>query len=168
MYGLFSRKKKQIRLSPLSGGSGPPNGGQDEVGGGEPSGEPPPTSSRPPFGGHDLQTMEIIRSVSSFEKNPYNVSSNLSLSRAHFMFICFGRSWRSWRSFKCTDYAYITYIKSGKSHHLVNGSIAHLQSINLRSERDGFESREEQIRISPPVCTKLLILFLLIEDEDCF
>ena len=28
--------------------------------------------------------MEIIRSVSSFEKNPYNVSSNLSLSRAHF------------------------------------------------------------------------------------
>ena len=32
----------------------------------------------------DLQTMEIIRSVSSFEKNPYNVSSNLSLSRAHF------------------------------------------------------------------------------------
>ena len=36
------------------------------------------------FGGHDLQTMEIIRSVSSFEKNPYNVSSNLSLSRAHF------------------------------------------------------------------------------------
>ena len=36
------------------------------------------------FGGHDLQTMEIIRSVSSFEKNPYNVSSNLSLLRAHF------------------------------------------------------------------------------------
>ena len=68
MYGLFSRKKKQIRLSPLSGGSGPPNGGQDEVGGGEPSGEPPPTSSRPPFGGHDLQTMEIIEAVSSFEK----------------------------------------------------------------------------------------------------
>ena len=28
--------------------------------------------------------MEIIRSVSSFEKDPYNVSSNLSLSRAHF------------------------------------------------------------------------------------
>ena len=84
--------------------------------------------------------MEIIRSVSSFEKNPYNVSSNLSLSRAHFMFICFGRSWRSWRSFKCTDYAYITYIKSGKSHHFVNGSIAHLQSIDLRSERCGFES----------------------------
>ena len=24
-YGLFSRKKKQIVLSPLSGGSGPPN-----------------------------------------------------------------------------------------------------------------------------------------------
>ena len=68
MYGLFSRKKKQIVLSPLSGGSGPPNGGQDEVGGGEPSGEPPPTSSRPPFGGHDLQTMEIIEAVSSFEK----------------------------------------------------------------------------------------------------
>ena len=68
MYGLFSRKKKQLRLSPLSGGSGPPNGGQDEVGGGEPSGEPPPTSSRPRFGGHDLQTMEIIEAVSSFEK----------------------------------------------------------------------------------------------------
>ena len=68
MYGLFSRKKKQIELSPLSGGSGPPNGGQDEVGGGEPSGEPPPTSSRPPFGGHDLQTMEIIEAVSSFKK----------------------------------------------------------------------------------------------------
>ena len=101
------------------------------------------------FGGHDLQTMEIIRSVSSFEKNPYNVSSNLSLSRAHFMFICFGRSWRSWRSwrsFKCTDYAYITYIKSGKSHHFVNGSIAHLQSINLRSERGGFESRHRRCK----------------------
>ena len=28
-------------------------------------------------------------------------------------------------------YAYTTYIKSGKSHHLVNGSIAHLQSIDL-------------------------------------
>ena len=68
MYGLFSRKKKQIRLSPLSGGSGPPNRGQDEVGGGEPSGEPLPTSSRPSFGGHDLQTMEIIEAVSSFEK----------------------------------------------------------------------------------------------------
>ena len=68
MYGLFSRKKKQIRLSPLSGGSGPPNRGQDEVGGGEPSGEPPSTSSRPRFGGHDLQTMEIIEAVSSFEK----------------------------------------------------------------------------------------------------
>ena len=54
MYGLFSRKKKQIVLSSLSGGSGPPNGGQDEVGRGEPSGEPPPTSSRPLFGGHDL------------------------------------------------------------------------------------------------------------------
>ena len=84
MYGLFSRNKKQIVLSPLSGGSGGPNGGQDEVRGGEPSGDPPTTSSRPQFGGHDLQTMEIIRSVSSFEKNPYNVSSNLSLSRAHF------------------------------------------------------------------------------------
>ena len=95
MYGLFSRKKKQIELSPLSGGSGPPNGGQDDVRSGEPLGEPLLTSSRPPFGGHDLQTMEIIRSVSSFEKNPYNVSSNLSLSRAHFMFMCFGRSWRS-------------------------------------------------------------------------
>ena len=80
MYGLFSRKKKQILLSPLSGGSGPPNGGQDDVRSGEPLGEPLLTSSRPPFGGHDLQKMEIIRSVSSFEKNPYNVSSNLSLS----------------------------------------------------------------------------------------
>ena len=37
-------------------------------------------------------------------------------------------------------YAYTTYIKSGKSHHLVNGSIAHLQSIDLRSERGGFKS----------------------------
>ena len=68
MYGLFSRKKKQIELSPLSGGSGPPNGGQDDVRSGEPLGEPLLTSSRPPFGGHDLQTMEIMRSVSSFEK----------------------------------------------------------------------------------------------------
>ena len=33
---------------------------------------------------HDLQTMETIRSHFCFEKNPYNVSSNLSLSRAHF------------------------------------------------------------------------------------
>ena len=52
----------------MSGGSGPPNGGQDDVRSGEPLGEPLLTSSRPPFGGHDLQTMEIIRSVSSFEK----------------------------------------------------------------------------------------------------
>ena len=66
------------------------------------------TSSRPQFGGHDLQTMEIIRSVSSFEKNPYNVSSNLSLSRAHFMFMWFlGSSWRSWRSFQ---YLYSTFL----------------------------------------------------------
>ena len=86
MYGLFSRKKKQIELSPLSGGSGPPNGGQDEVVVVVSLWRTTTTttSSRPPFGGHDLQTMEIIRSVSSFEKNPYNVSSNLSLSRAHF------------------------------------------------------------------------------------
>ena len=56
MYGLFSRKKKQIVLSPLSGGSGPPKRGQDEVGSGEPLGEPLPTSSRPSFGGHNLQT----------------------------------------------------------------------------------------------------------------
>ena len=35
--------------------------------------------------------MEIIRSVSSFEKNPYNVSSNLSLSRARFMFMGFAK-----------------------------------------------------------------------------
>ena len=36
-------------MSPLSGGSGGPNGGQDDVRGGEPSGEPPLTSSRPPW-----------------------------------------------------------------------------------------------------------------------
>ena len=34
-----------------------------------------------------------------------------------------------------------TYIKSSKSIHFVNGSLAHLQSISLRSERCGFESR---------------------------
>ena len=166
MYGLFSRKKKQIVLSPLSGGSGPPNGGQDEVVVVVVSlwrTTTTTTSSRPPFGGHDLQTMEIIRSVSSFEKNPYNVSSNLSLSRAHFMFICFGRSWRSWRSwrsFKCTDYAYITYIKSGKSHHFVNGSIAHLQSIDLQSERGGFESRCRRCHFLGSYAQKYKFLFI--------
>ena len=39
-----------FELSPLSGGRGAPNGDQDEVRGGEPSGEPPLTSSRSPFG----------------------------------------------------------------------------------------------------------------------
>jgi len=37
-------------LPPLSGGIGPPNGGQNEVRGSEPLGELPLTSSRPPFG----------------------------------------------------------------------------------------------------------------------
>ena len=36
---------------------------------------------------------------------------------------------------ECTNYANITYIKSVKSHYLVNGSIAHLQSTDLQSEK---------------------------------
>ena len=70
-----------------------------------------------------------------------------------FFFINWGswRLWRSWRSYSggCGGHGgrtlpYITYIKSGKSYHFVNGSIAHLQSIGLRSERGGFESRRRR------------------------
>ena len=41
-------------------------------------------------------------------------------------------------------YVYNTCIKSSKSLHLVNGSIAHLQSIDLRSKRGGFESQHRR------------------------
>ena len=164
---------------------------------------------------HDLQTMETIRSHFCFEKNPYNVSSNLSLSRAHFVLWsswrlwrswwlyswgCGGRtlpinsaaiaavaaagslsknwvfffinwgSWRLWRSWRlysggCGGHGgrtlpYITYIKSGKSYHFVNGSIAHLQSIGLRSERGGFESRRRRCHFLGSYAQKYKFLFI--------
>ena len=64
---IFSKQETDLIIS-IVWRSWPPNGGLDEVKGGSPEGSPPPTSSRPRFGGHDLQTMEIIEAVSSFEK----------------------------------------------------------------------------------------------------
>ena len=86
------------------------------------------------FGGHDLQTMEIIRSVSSFEKNPYNVSSNLSLSRAHFSKVhvfCEVHGGRGGCGGRSSHYiVYITYLldilTSMKPHISSMAQIAHL------------------------------------------
>ena len=49
LYGFFSKEETDLIIS-IVWRSWPPNGGLDEVGGGEPSGEPPLTSSRPSFG----------------------------------------------------------------------------------------------------------------------
>ena len=55
------------------------------------------------------------------------------------------RSWRSWRSFQSYYILYNTYLLhiliSMKAYIPSIGLVAHLQSIDLRSERGGFESR---------------------------
>ena len=57
-------------------------------------------------------------------------------------------------------YAYTTYIKSSKSNHFVNGSIAHLQSVDLRSEWGGFESCRRRYHFLGSYAQKYKFLFI--------
>ena len=81
---FFPKTKIRSHFLRLLGGVGSKWGSRWGQGVGEPLGEPPPTPSRPPFGPHDPHKTEKIRSHLWFWENPYNVNTNLSLSKANF------------------------------------------------------------------------------------
>ena len=68
--------------------------------------------------------METIRSHFCFEKNPYNVSSNLSLSRAHFskvhVFCEVVEVVEVVEVMEDVEVMHITYIESLKPLHFIN------------------------------------------------
>ena len=63
-------------------------------------------------------------------------------------------------------YLYIKVIKTYKTHLFVNGSIAHLQSVGVRSERGRFESLCRGAS-SSEVCSKIATFFYKLRTKNC-